>query len=270
MDYRASVLRRRSVRALIALAIVIFVMNIVPAPVFRPVQYALAFVAEPFQNFVSWMAFEFRDAFTLIASVSDLKGENESMHRRILGLEAELAELKETRAENVALRQELGLPVVPGRKPVAAEVIARDTHGVFARLRINRGDLDGIHTGLPVVTAGNVFIGRVAEVFPSSAEIELLSSPESTAPAVVAGTSVQGVVRGDHGLGLIFDMALSDEALREGDPVLTSALGDTIPRGLLIGHIRGVRPSLDRLFQQANIVAPVTYGRLRFVTVLVE
>jgi rod shape-determining protein MreC len=128
--------------------------------------------------------------------------------------------------------------------------------------------MDDVRVGMPVVAFGGQLVGRVISVYLTTSVVHLLSHPESTVAARIAGTSVQGVIRGDHSLGLIFDMALSGEKLEPGARLMTSGLGDDLPKELFIGTIGDVRPSADRLFQQAVIITPTDQGDIRFVSIL--
>lgn len=254
-------------RALALGVLVWAVVVLLPETFFAPLRAVLAPVAAPFQGFFSWAAFETGDALHLFSSISDLKRDNEQLERERSSLLHEVAGLKEAREENRLLREALKLPAVNLPDMLSAEVISRDMNGGSVGFAVNRGTTDGVHSGQPVVVSGNL-VGRVAEAYLTSAQVRLLSHPESTVAARVAGASVQGIVRGDHSLGLVFDMALSGVKLEPGAALVTSGLGDSLPKELLIGHIDEVRPSLDRLFQQATITIPIAFDDIRFVFIL--
>lgn len=270
MNTRTLFFQRRSVKALLLFLVLLAAVSFLPPAFLRPLQGMVAFVSEPFQGFFSWVAYEFRGTAHFITSVGELKRDNETLRRDKVQLEREVASLKEKGFENEALRRELKLPALPSVKSISGEVIGRDTNGLSLSLRINRGRLDGVESGMPVIVEGSVLIGRITHVHPSSAEVQLLSHPESTISGSIAGTSVQGVVRGDHGLGVMFDMASSDANLQNGDAVLSSGIGDGLPKGFLIGHLQDARLTVDRLFQQATLVAPVNATEVRFVNVLMQ
>ena len=174
----------------------------------------------------------------------------------------------ELEEENRLLREQLQLPLEKSFEALSAEVISRDMNGISMSLTLNRGSSDDIAVGMPVVVGAGNIIGRISAVHLTSSEVRLLSHAESTVAARIAGSSVQGVIRGDHGLGLVFDLALSEEALEPGVPLVTSGLGDSLPKGLSIGKIREVRQSSDRLFQQATITVPMAFSDVRYASIL--
>lgn len=269
MNPERSFFQKNIVRALVALALVWGIITFVPDGFFSPLRAILAPIASPFQGFFSWIAFETGDTSRFFSSISDLKGENDRLARENRQLIQETALLAEIREENRLLREALDLPKTSPATSLSAEVISRQSEGASVSLTINRGSMDDVQPGMPVVAFGGQLVGRVVATYLTTSEVHLLSHPKSTVAARIAGTAIQGVIRGDHGLGLIFDMALSGERLETGARLVTSGLGDQLPKELFIGTIGDVRPSADRLFQQAVIVTPTSQNEIRFVSVLI-
>lgn len=260
---------RNIVRAAIAGGLVWAIVTFAPAGFFAPFRSLIAPVAAPFQGFVSWLAFETGDAARFFSSISDLKRENDRLVRENQHLARDAALLSEKEEENRILRETLGLPKPENTTRLSAEVISRDTRETSFSLMLNRGSTDGVRGGLPVVVGDGQLVGRIATVNLTSSTVRLLSHPESTVAARIAGTSVQGVIRGDHGLGLVFDMALSGERLEPGARLITSGLGDGLPKDLYIGEIGQVRPSADRLFQQATVLTASVESDIRFASIII-
>ena len=82
-------------------------------------------------------------------------------------------------------------------------------------------------------------------------------------------TGAKGVIKGEYGLGLIFDMILQTDSIQSGDEIVTSGIGGQLPRGLLVGTVQNVHASDDHLFQQATVVSPLQISKLQFVFVVV-
>lgn len=269
MNRERSFFQRNIVRAAVAGGLVWIVVAFVPAGFFSPIRAVLAPIVAPFQGFVSWLAFETGDAAHFFSSISDLKQENDRLTRENQRLAREAALLPEKEEENRLLRESLALPKPENIVHLSAEVISRDTRESSFSLTLNRGSSDDVRVGLPVIVGGGQLVGRIASVNLTSSTVHLLSHPDSTVAARIAGTSVQGVIRGDHGLGLIFDMALSGERLDPGARLITSGLGDGLPKDLYIGEIGQVRPSADRLFQQATVLTSSAESDIRFAAIVI-
>lgn len=260
---------RNVVRAAIAAGLVWSVVVFVPAGFFAPLRSVVAPIVAPFQGFVSWLAFETGDFARFFSSISDLKQENDRLTRENQRLVRDAALLSEKEEENRILRETLGLPKPENVTRLSSEVISRDTRETSFSLTLNRGSTDGVRTGLPVIVGDGQLVGRIATVNLTSSTVQLLSHPESTVAARIAGTSVQGVIRGDHGLGLVFDMALSGERLEPGSRLITSGLGDGLPKDLYIGEVGQVRPSADRLFQQSTVLTGSVESDIRFASIII-
>ncbi len=239
-----------------------------PAQLFRPLQTGFVTVLMPFENFFSWIAFEIGDAKDFFVSIRTLKEENEHLQERVLNLVGSESQLNALRQENDELRRAQGLTPHPGATLLTGEVVARGEGGLATTMRINRGTNQGVQVGMPVVTAGNILIGRIQHVSPFSSEVRLLSHHESLVAAMAEEIPGQMIVRGDHGVGLLLDLARPTDTLTPGTVVMTSGLNDGLPAGLLIGTIETVRPSADQLFQQATLVPPVRADTLHFVSVM--
>lgn len=246
----------------------LLVLVMAPPQFLRPLQSVFTTLTTPFENMFSWFAFEIREGGEFFGSIRTLKEENARLNREVLALNGNEALLKALRQENEELRREVGLEPHPGATLLASEVIARSEGGLSTTLRINRGERHGVKVGMPVVSNGNILIGRIQNTAPFSSEVRLLSHHESLIAAMAEEIPGQMIVRGDHGVGLLLDLARPTDTLSPGTMIMTSGLSDGLPAGLLIGTIQTARPSADQLFQQASIVPPVRADSLRFVGVM--
>ena len=204
----------------------------------------------------------------LLSSIGKLKEENERLERENVALRAEKAALQDVKNENGQLRDQLQLLPREKFSLIAAEVIAPDPLGQGNWMTINRGTRSGIVVGAPVIVSGGILMGRVHEVFATSARIMLTTHPESVVNATVSDTGAQGIVKGHYGLGLTFDMALQTDSIPIGATVVTSRIGDALPQGLSLGVVQEVHPSEDGLFQQATLTPSSGDMRQRFVFVI--
>jgi rod shape-determining protein MreC len=121
---------------------------------------------------------------------------------------------------------------------------------------------------MPVVVGDGILIGQLGEVYSTSARVTLLTHPESVINIVDEATGAQGVLRGAYGLGMTLDLIPQSDTLHTGDRVITSGLGGTLPRALVIGTIEDIHPTPDRLFQQASIKPAVSLDAARFVQII--
>lgn len=143
------------------------------------------------------------------------------------------------------------------------------------RVVINRGRLDGIRAGLPVL-AGDALVGTVAAVSPSTSEVRLVTDPTFTVRATIRrpdGEELEGLVRGD-GSGLLgFEPALLDEAAptpvpREGETLLCSRQSVLCGVPALVGAVVAVEERPGASLPLARVLPAVDVGRLERLVVV--
>lgn len=254
--------------ALVVFGILIFFIFFQPRFIISPIRFVVAAVTWPFERILSAFAFEIRDKFQFVASIGELKKENDHLSKENIRLAAENASLQNISKDDDELRRELDLLPREEYHLLSASIIGRDVAGMGNWLTIDQGTLQGVAPNMPVVVGQSVLIGKVSEVFPQSARIMLLSNPESFVNGITTDTQTRGIVKGEHGLGLLFDMVLQSDGLTAGASVVTSGLGGDLPKNLLIGTLEEVRLSEDRLYRRATVVSPVDFDVLRYVFII--
>lgn len=197
--------------------------------------------------------------------ITRLWQENRSLKERLQAQTAEIARLKDQTIENQDLRSELGLPIYRDFILASSEIIAHSP--ATQAITLARGTRDGLQVGMPVVKSGSL-VGVVSEASRGSAQVRLLADPGSRIPASVVEDHTQGMVSGrvtSVELGLV----PRDRKLTVGSTVVTSGTGETLPPGILIGTVGKPRSDGDDLFQQSQVIAPVSVAGLRRVFVII-
>jgi len=208
--------------------------------------------------------------FHFLGSIGELKSENEKLLRENGELLAKNALLKDIESENKLLREELAL--LPRKKYdlEASFVIAQDPQSLGNHLIIDKGEKNGLKSGMPAIISKGILAGKITDVYPTSAKVVLMSDKNSAVNAEIEDSGARGIVRGAYGLGLVMEMISQSEVVKEGDTVITSGLGGDMPRGLYVGRIKEAGQSADKLFQQASLISPVDFPALRVVFVVKE
>jgi rod shape-determining protein MreC len=184
----------------------------------------------------------------------------------------------ELESENTLLRKQLGYKqsnpdfdlvgaVVVQRNPDQARVVGQDPSNLAWSIIIDQGSADGVKPGMPVVTPEGL-VGRVISTGTNWAKVLLLIDPSSSVNAVVQSTRATGVVQGDISGNPIIKYVPQGEAIKIGDLILTSGMGATFPKRLVIGQVTEVRKHDIELFQEAIIKPAVDFTRLEFVLIL--
>jgi rod shape-determining protein MreC len=184
--------------------------------------------------------------------------------------------------QNDALPQELAqlesllrLPPAQNFRYEVARVIRRDQTAWWQQLIIRKGARDGLAPGQGVVFSGGV-VGRVKDVYPGTAIVELISSPEFRVAANLDDDPRPVIFQGGEApplgspQGEVRDVA-PDFAISPANPVrlVTSSLGGEFPQGLTLGWVNRLMPGSDGLFQSGPVRLDSDLSGLLEVAVLV-
>lgn len=239
-----------------------------PKGFFNPVRGVFLTLFLPFQKISYEASRKIGETVSFLSSISDIRNDNAKLSKENNFLAAEVARLRQMENENVILREQLDLLPRDKFSLVGGFVIGQDPQGSESWIIIDKGEKDGISPGMAVIVGGGILVGKIEEVYPRSSKINLLASSNSFVNVTDSETGARGIVRGEYGLGLVMDMVTQSDVLNEGDTVITSGLGGNIPRGLLVGKIKEVKVSEDRLFQRAVVVSRIKYSKLDVVFVI--
>ena len=166
---------------------------------------------------------------------NQLKAQNDELILRSILYE-------ELEAENAQLRALLGeYEERSEMNPLLARVIASESGNYFSTFTINKGSSDGVDTQMAVITSEGL-IGYVYEVFANTSKVITIIDDQASLAALIESSRDQGAVKGtlaSTGEPLCRMYYLSaDSVPRPGDRVITSGVGVSFPRGLLIGYVR--------------------------------
>jgi rod shape-determining protein MreC len=201
---------------------------------------------------------------------NDLQTKIAELSHQVAILTVANSQCQETADENQKLQAALHFLKTNNFQAVVADIIAQesvvDSNG---DLIINRGTRDGLRTGLGVVSAEGVIIGKVTDVKDTSAVVCLTTSPNCQLAAAIQNQSkTQGITDGDLGLTIKMSYIPQLEKIAGGDMVITSGLGGDIPRGLLIGRVTQVYNASNEVWQEATIEPLVNAANLTVVSVI--
>lgn len=162
-------------------------------------------------------------------TLSELRAKLEEMTKLV-------TQSEEYRLEVERLQGLLDLKGTYDVNTVTGRVIGRSTDAWNQTITLDVGSDNGVEPGLTVMGATGV-IGQVISVLPGSCTVRLLTDPQSGAAAIVQQSRAEGVVRGSLEGLLYLENIAANVPLVIGDVVLTSGLGGSYVKSLLIGTI---------------------------------
>lgn len=165
-------------------------------------------------------------------SLTALREQNEQL--RLL-----LANAEEYRQEAERLEQLLDMKRVSGITGPTARIIGRSKNPWDQAITIDIGSADGVREGMTVMGATGV-IGQISSTTDYSSVVRLLTDPDSGAAVMIQSSREQGIVRGSLS-GVLYLEGLADDYIPTvGDVVITSGLGGSYQRGLIVGAVVSV------------------------------
>jgi len=200
----------------------------------------------------------------LIELSKKLKDEN-------VRLSSEVAKLKVLEDENEILKNYLNFLEPRKIKYLMANVISRgEIEESDPVLTIDKGEKDGIRSGLAVVDSRGAILGKIIETKKTIAKVYLVTNKDCKfAVSVENGNKTSGTTSGELGLSIRMDFIPQTEKLSEGEMIITSGLEISIPRGMIIGKISSINKESNEIWQSAIIDPYADTGGSTIVSILI-
>jgi len=227
----------------------------------------------PVQSGLTSLAGSAQSVVNLFYDLGTLRQRNQDLQELADRLTVENVRLRDIEIEDANLRSLLNFRqsnpnfVMRGGQ-IVGRVVGRDPN-FLKYLVIDLGSNQGIAAGMPVMSDVGL-VGRIIEVNASSSKVLLITDPNSAVNVIVQGSRILGVLQGVDGSNPVVNYLTQDAVISPGDIVLTSGLGESLPKGLVIGQILSVRRRDYEMFQQAEVRPTVNFGRLELVLVITD
>ncbi|MDD3374838.1 MAG: rod shape-determining protein MreC [Candidatus Omnitrophica bacterium] len=193
--------------------------------------------------------------------------ENRILTDEVKTLRRRLIEQEEVLKENSRFKNLLDFQSASVFSSVAASVVGRDPSNWSAVIVIDRGEVDGLEQGMPVVSSLGV-IGKILEVGSRVSKVMLLTDPSFSVAAIIQRNREQGLVSGTL-QGICRMQYLSPESkINIGDNVITSKLSSFFPEGLLVGKVIAVQDSPGSPTIECFVEPAVSLSQIEEVIVL--
>jgi rod shape-determining protein MreC len=230
---------------------------------------AILFVVSPFIKVTAVTAGSLGRVWHDYVDLRALREENQRLQQESAILQRRISQLEEHALETQRLQGLLAMRETSRANYLAARIVGKDATNWFKTILIDRGSQDGLRRNFPVV-APDGLVGRVVEVTPYTAKVQLITDPVSASGGLLQRTRVTGIVSGNLGAGLKvrYLPLLADVAV--GDEVVTSGMGGVFPKGIPVGRVVAVERKSGALFQEAVLQPKVDLGRLEEVLILME
>ncbi|HWG38414.1 MAG TPA: rod shape-determining protein MreC [Terriglobales bacterium] len=195
------------------------------------------------------------------------KRDNQALRDQVAHLTLENAQLRENARELPQLEALLGFQHAYGIQTMAATVIGGGTSPDAQALYVDRGSNSGLHRDEAVVVPQGL-VGKLSQVLGSSAQVLLISDPESGVGALIGASGVHGILRGLGAGRVEVRSVLKDEAVKVGDEIITSGEDQVYPKGIPIGTVTGQQANSDGVFRTVQLKLAADLGRIEQVLII--
>ncbi len=202
--------------------------------------------------------------------LSEVFSTRDGMRTRITELENELTLLRvktekmaALTAENNRLRDLLGSAAKLQDNVLVAELIGVNPDPEEQEVIIDKGTVDGVFVGQPVLDSRGL-MGQVVEVSTYTSRVLLISDQSHSVPVQVMRSNLRLIAQGtgiDRQLELLHVNSTAD--IRVGDQLLSSGLGNRFPVGYPVGVVDRVEyePGKPFAFVRAHPTAQLDRSR---------
>ena len=232
----------------------------------RLLQVWAAAAFDPFERSFHGLTEATAGAWTSFRSLSGTERENQQLRHELAEAQAQILQLSEESAENVHLRDLLGLRSRIPFRTVAATIIAASP-GTGSVLTIDKGMTAGLKTDLAVITPDGI-VGKTVAVFSRTAQVLLITDRASGVGSLLQKSGTQGVLKGEGDGVCALDYIMNENEVSPGDPVVTSGLDQIYPKGLLVGRVVSV--SSGGVYKSIRVRPAATLDRLESVLVVLQ
>lgn len=225
-------------------------------------------ISAPVETAGTWVTTPFRAVGNFFDGLGASKKQLAALEAQNEELKARLAELEEAELENQRLQALVQFADENDLASLGARVIGQPTstwEGVFT---INRGSVDGVEPGMPVVAAQGL-VGQVVSVTPYASTVRLITDQQSGVAAMVQSSRTPGIVRGSVSQELTMEYVDRASLPVVGDVVITSGIGGVYPKGIVIGDIVQVDDQRGELYPDIVVKSRVPIDEIEEVLVLV-
>ncbi|MGS2721184.1 rod shape-determining protein MreC [Paraglaciecola aestuariivivens] len=197
-----------------------------------------------------------------------LLNDNAKLTHDALLMNGQLQRLVFLQEENRRLRSLLNTPVEDNTRKVVAELMAVDNNPYSHQIVINKGAINGVFEGQPVLDENGI-VGQIMQVSSTNSRVLLIADVTHAIPVRVARNNVRLVVSGSGSLKqLLIQHVPHSSDLKVGDLLLSSGLGQVFPEGYPVATITSIVRDESRPFAQIKAEPVAKLDRLKYLLLI--
>jgi rod shape-determining protein MreC len=233
----------------------------------QPMQYALLQAPQPVVKTFRVVTAPVKGFLGTLFSIRKIVEENNRLNSRVGQLQQRLIDIDHLKAENEALKKEIGFAESSKLNLQPCTVLTADPQGVADTLVINCGTAQGISQDQAVMTQEHL-VGKVIYAGQYTSTVLLITNAQSTIDARLSKNGTEGLIKGSYGSGVILDLVSQNAELNKGELIVTAGINSRVPKNLLIGEVGDVISKPNELFKKASVITPIKFHDISYVFVV--
>lgn len=252
------------------LALALNIAGVRKSSVVTSIKSATAVILYPLEWFSSASINGLASSYSSLRSSKNLASKNKKLKQENNFLRLKLSQMKNLEEECRVLKKSLDFSASAfglGKDDVlVAEVLGRNKDLWNSVLILNRGQADGVKTGMAVVVQDGL-VGKIIEVTPLSSKVRLILDYNSAVVVRTLKSRVEALAigRGNNLLDLEYVPSAAD--ILVGEELVVSNSSQLI-KGIPVGRIVEIESSELALFKKVKLYPLVDFSKLEIVYVV--
>ena len=227
----------------------------------RPFNRVVGYVIVPFEQGIAkageWLA----NRSDELVQIRTLLAENSALKEQVASLTEENTLLQQDKYELNELRGLLELDEEYGDyNKIGARIISRDSGNWYSSFVIDKGSNDGLADDMNVIAGGGL-VGRISD------NSNVSGMTLATGDNLIVSGDLQMMAQGVIPFSKLVD---SQDAVAEGDKVVTSDISDKYLPNILIGYISTINKDTNNLTKSGYLTPVVDFEHLSEVLVITD
>ena len=231
-------------------------------------------VISPLQKIVYTVNEKVKGYFDFFINFSNVKKENEELTSKNAELENKLIEYERMKDENTRLREMFDYSQTNANYDyLGCNIIGYSGGNISNGYIIDKGTKDGVEKDMVVITPAGL-VGKVTKASSSFAIVQTILNENIAVAAMVESTDeTTGILQGitdskNKNLTELSNIPI-ESAIKEGDKILTSGLGEMYPKEIRIGEVISVEVDNVGIMKRAVVKPYVDFNKLEELFVVV-
>ncbi|WP_195952965.1 rod shape-determining protein MreC [Clostridium saudiense] len=231
-------------------------------------------VISPLQKIVYTVNEKVKGSFDFFINFSNVKKENEELTAKNAELENKLIEYERMKDENTRLREMFDYSQANANYDyLGCNIIGYSGGNISNGYIIDKGTKDGVEKDMVVITPAGL-VGKVTKASSSFAIVQTILNENIAVAAMVESTDeTTGILQGitdskNKNLTELSNIPI-ESAIKEGDKILTSGLGEMYPKEIRIGEVISVEVDNVGIMKRAVVKPYVDFNKLEELFVVV-